>query len=367
MTTFLIYALVLAMIAAAFLVVPLLRAHFGHKGADAYPAFTMSTGVVIAALVPVAAALLYGNWSTWRWETGPAPQAAAAMDDGHSVNDAISALTARLKAEPEDVEGWRMLGRSYMSIQRFPDAAEAFRRVVTLSGGDTMAHVDYAEARLMTDQTGIAGPIGDEFIEMARSLPDNPKVAWYAGLAEFERDNDEAARGHWEKVLAMDPPPQVRQIIEERLGMAPAASPAMAAAAPPAVAAAAPEPARPADAGPVDEASRIELNITLDPDLVPRVGDPVPLFIFARNAAGGPPLAVIRRVSTELPLKIDLSDANTMIEGTKLADHEPLRLVARISLSGGPGAQAGDMFGEVDYSHAENGSTTAIVIDQVVP
>jgi cytochrome c-type biogenesis protein CcmH len=358
LTTFLIYALVLAMVAAAFLVVPLMRSHFGHKGADAYPAFTMSTGVVIAALVPVAAALLYGNWTTWRWDAGPPPQVTS-VDDGHSVNDAITALTDRLKAEPQDVEGWRMLGRSYMSIQRFPDAAEAFRRVVMLSAGDTMAHVDYAEARLMTDQTGIAGPIGDEFIEMAKTMPDNPKVAWYAGLAEFERKNDDVARAHWEKVLAMDPPPQVRQIIEERLGMATTPPPAMMAAAA--------EPARPADAGPVDEASRIELNITLDPALAPRVGNPVPLFIFARNAAGGPPLAVIRRVSSELPLKIDLSDANTMIEGTKLSDHEPLRLVARLSLSGGPGAQAGDMFGEVDYSHEENGSTTAIVIDQVVP
>ena len=277
-----------------------------------------------------------------------------AADD--ELDDAISALQTRLQAQPDDVEGWRMLGRSYMSVQRFADAAQAFRRVVTLSPGDTAAQIDYAEARVMTDQEGIVGPIGDEFLALAAAAPDNPKAAWYAGLAEYERGDVEAARMHWEKLLGADTPPQVRQIIEQRLGMAAAAAPAAMAAA----------PTRPADAGPVDEASKIELSVTLDPSLAERVQQPVPLFIFARTAVGGPPLAVIRRNSSELPLKIDLSDANTMIEGMSLTDHATLRLVARLSLTGGPGAQTGDMFGEIDYTR-EDGAATTIVIDQVVP
>jgi cytochrome c-type biogenesis protein CcmH len=116
----------------------------------------------------------------------------------------------------------------------------------------------------------------------------------------------------------------------------------------------------------VDPDSRIELSVTLDPALAARLDRPVPLFIFARTAAGGPPLAVIRRESSELPLRIDLSDANTMIEGMSLNDHDTLRLVARLSLNGGPGAQPGDLFGEVDFVR-ENGSATSIVIDQIVP
>jgi hypothetical protein len=65
-------------------------------------------------------------------------------------------------------------------------------------------------------------------------------------------------------------------------------------------------------------------------------------------------------------LKIDLSDANTMMEGMSLTDHATLRLVARLSLTGGPGAQTGDMFAEIDYTR-EDGAATTIVIDQVVP
>ena len=356
MSTFFIIALGLAIVAAAFVLVPLLRTHFGHEAKDSSPGLTVGFGVAVAIVVPIAAALLYGTWTTWRWDVGGTP-GAAVVDENHSMDDAISALQARLQAQPDDVEGWRMLGRSYMSVQRFGDAAQAFRRVVNLSAGDTAAHIDYAEARVMTDQEGIVGPIGDEFIALAAAAPDNPKAAWYAGLAEYERGDVEAARMHWEKLLGADTPPQVRQIIEQRLGVAPAA------AAPAAMAAA---PTRPADAGPVDEGSKIELSVTLDPSLAERLSQPVPLFIFARTAAGGPPLAVIRRDSSELPLKIDLSDANTMIEGMSLTDHATLRLVARLSLAGGPGAQTGDMFGEIDYTR-EDGVATTIVIDQVVP
>ena len=355
MSTFFIVALVIAIAGAAFVLVPLLRSHFGRRAADASPGLTVGLGVAIAVALPIAAALLYGHWTTWRWDSGPDPRAAA-VDDAHSLNDAIEQLKARLDANPEDIEGWRMLARSYMSIQRFRDAAEAYRRVVALSGGNPNDHIDYAEARALIAEDGVAGPIGDEFIALAASVPDNPKGAWYAGLAEFERGNEDAARTHWTKLLAMNPPPEVRQVIEQRLGVAaaPTAAPAPVA------------PARPADAGPVDEASRIELSVTLDPQLAERLDRPVPLFIFARTAAGGPPLAVIRRDSTELPLKIDLSDANTMMEGMSLNDHDTLRLVARLSLNGGPGAQPGDLFGEVDYTRAE-GVATSIVIDQVVP
>ena len=355
MSTFFIIALGFAIVAAAFVLVPLLRTHFGHEAKDASPGLTVGLGVAVAIGVPIAAALLYGTWTTWRWDVGGTP-GTAVVDENHSMDDAISALQTRLQSQPDDVEGWRMLGRSYMSVQRFGDAAQAFRRVVTLSPGDTAAQIDYAEARVMTDQEGIVGPIGDEFLALAAAAPDNPKAAWYAGLAEYERGDVEAARVHWEKLLGADTPPQVRQIIEQRLGMAAAAAPAAMAAA----------PTRPADAGPVDEASKIELSVTLDPSLAERVQQPVPLFIFARTAVGGPPLAVIRRNSSELPLKIDLSDANTMIEGMSLTDHATLRLVARLSLTGGPGAQTGDMFGEIDYTR-EDGAATTIVIDQVVP
>jgi cytochrome c-type biogenesis protein CcmH len=353
LSTFFIAALVIAIGAAAFVLVPLLRAHFGHRAGDTSPGLTVGLGVAIAAAVPVAAALLYANWTTWNWNAGADPRSAA-VEEAHSLDDAIAQLKARLEANPEDVEGWRMLARSYMSIQRFPDAAEAYRRVVTLSDGDPNAHIDYAEARVLTDEGGITGPIGDEFITLAESAPDNPKGAWYAGLAEFERGNEDAARVHWTRLLSMNPPPEVARIIEERLGVT-APAPAMAAA-----------PSRPADAGPVDEASRIELSVTLDPSLATRLDRTVPLFIFARTAAGGPPLAVIRRNSSELPLKIDLSDANTMMEGMSLTDHDTLRLVARLSMNGSPGAQPGDLFGEVDYVRQEGGATS-IVIDKVVP
>ena len=74
---------------------------------------------------------------------------------------------------------------------------------------------------------------------------------------------------------------------------------------------------------------------------------------------------MVRQRAADLPLVVNLSDENTMIEGTSLADHSQLTLVARVSLAGGPGASPGDLFGEVLYDR-NNGRTTEIRIDQVV-
>jgi cytochrome c-type biogenesis protein CcmH len=120
----------------------------------------------------------------------------------------------------------------------------------------------------------------------------------------------------------------------------------------------------PAPAPPTDP-DAIQLSVTLAPGLDGKLTGVSPLFIFARGTAGGPPLAVIRRGSNELPLTIEMSDANAMMQGVKISAMPELQLVARVSLSGSPAAKPGDLFGEVKYSR-DSGQQAAIVIDQVV-
>jgi hypothetical protein len=109
----------------------------------------------------------------------------------------------------------------------------------------------------------------------------------------------------------------------------------------------------------------IQLSISVAPALADRLNSPAPLFIFARGTAGGPPLAVVRRGSNELPLTIEMSDANAMMQGVQISTMPELQLVARVSMGGSPAAKPGDLFGEVKYSR-EAGQQVNIVIDQVV-
>jgi len=74
----------------------------------------------------------------------------------------------------------------------------------------------------------------------------------------------------------------------------------------------------------------------------------------------------VRRMAGDLPLTLDISDANAMIDGVRISDQQELTLVARLSMSGSPRQQAGDLFGQVSY-HRGDGNEVNIRIDQVVP
>ena len=90
------------------------------------------------------------------------------------------------------------------------------------------------------------------------------------------------------------------------------------------------------------------------------------LFLFARAPEGGPPVAVIRETVSAIPGEFSLSDANNMLPGRSLADFDALTVVARISLSGEPTEQAGDLYGEIQYRAGADGGLLDLVIDQVV-
>ncbi len=220
MTTFWIIALAIALVGSALIVVPLMRSFFaGHEG-DRHPGLTIGTGIAVALLMPVLALTLYARWSNWDWTGNTAGMAANAVEQAHTMDDAIASLESRLAAQPDDVEGWQMLGRSYMSTERFGDAARAYKRALDLIGNDDInARADYAEALFLSDPAGPNGSAGRMFTEMVGEAPDNPKVMWYGGFVAFETGQEQQGRELWSALLTRNPPEPIRRVIEERLAM----------------------------------------------------------------------------------------------------------------------------------------------------
>lgn len=377
MTTFWIIALAIALAGSALIVVPLMRSFFrGHEG-DRHPGITLGTGIAVALILPAAALTLYARWSNWDWNSGATPRTAAA-EEAHSMDEAIRSLERRLAANPDDLEGWQMLGRSYMSREQFAEATRAYRRATELDSGNLSLRADYAEALFLSDPAGPAGEAGMIFEDLVEETPENPKVMWYGGFVALETGREQEGRELWSALLERNPPAPIRRIIEERLGQPAITGDSLMAEAraePPQDPAemagenrvqARPEPVEAAPVpGPPSDPDAIQLSVTLAPGLTDKLTHPAPLFIFARGAGGGPPLAVVRRGSNELPLTIEMSDANAMMQGVKISAMPELQLVARVSLSGSPAAKPGDLFGEVKYSR-DSGQQAAIVIDQVV-
>src|SRR6185503_16217464 len=165
-------------------------------------------------------------------------------------------------------------------------------------------------------------------------------------LAALELGRDDDVRTRWTSLLALNPPPEVAEIVRAQLDLLGGGSGQGGAVAP---------------SGPT-----IKLNVALGTgrtvaDLPPSAQ----LFIIARAPEGGPPLAVIRRPPAAVPGEFTLSDADSMIQGRSLANYPELTVVSRLSRSGQPIEQLGDWFAQATARPGQT-ETVALVIDEVV-
>lgn len=324
--------------AAAFLILPLWRER------ERSGRWSVAGLTVAFATVPIAFAV-YLNVSTWRAEE-PAVQAPPEQIE------MVARLAARMTESPDDVEGWLLLGRSYMVLGQYVLARQAYSEAWARTPvPDNELKLSYAEASILTDRASIAGEAGMLVEEVLEAEPGNQGALWYGGLVAIERGRQDTACTRWSALLAANPPSEVADVLRTSLASL-SCGPA---------AAAAPVPAG-TDGGPT-----ISLSVRLgESRSIESLGPQAALFIFARAPGGGPPVAVIREPVSAVPGEFTLSDSNTMLPGQSLANFPELSLVARLSVSGQPTEQSGDLYAEASYS-AGTEATVELVIDQVVP
>ena len=374
MSLFIAIAAILAVLAVVLVAMPLVRPRPDEQGSPVGASQAAAIAVVVA--VPVLAFILYFTLSDWPWdEQAQLQQAAGGHAGGGSLNQVAEQLEQRLARGQGDLEGWMMLGRTYVVMGDYEKALRAYTQAYTLtSGQDVEAMLGYAEARVLVDERDFDGEAGQIFERAVAMAPDNGKALWYAGVTAYRQQDLETARQRWSALREIGGPPEIMEILNARiaeidasLGGTPEAV-ALATpppASPPSAMTAAVAPAAAATGDPVVAGDGIALRIVVAPELAGRVPGAAPLFVLARGAAGGPPLAAMRRSSAELPLDVTLTDANAMIPGTSLTQVDDLQLVARVSLTGRPVASSGDLYGEVRYDPASTGRIT-LTIDRVV-
>ncbi|HSA90533.1 MAG TPA: c-type cytochrome biogenesis protein CcmI [Burkholderiales bacterium] len=322
------------------------RALEDEGAAPERPALARRRGVAwaVGAGVPVFAVLVYllvGN-----------PGALAPQSDPHAVTVQqlevmVERLAARLRERPEDVEGWKLLGRSYSALGRFPESAEAYARAAAHDPKDAQLLADFADVLAMAQGQRLAGD-PEKLIARALELdPQNLKALALSGTAAYARKDYAAAAAQWEKMLPLVPPDSedaraIRANVEEARALAGIKEEKR-------------EAARGVK-GTVSLHAKVKANASPD-DTV---------FIFARALEGPPmPLAVQRVKVRELPVAFALNDSMAMAPGMTLSAHPRVVVVARVSRSGGPAAQPGDLQGS-SAPVANDASGVAVVIDSVV-
>ena len=362
MTLFIVICALLTALAVALLVWPLLRP---AASTDAAPQRANIAATIVAAGLPLIAFAGY-YWAT-NWSWSGAPEQAAHSSASPDLERMVAQLQARLAQQPDDVEGWKLLGRSATVIGDYPSAREAFSQAYTRSQGqDPDAVVGFAEAMVLNDEAAIDGQAAQLFEQAVTMAPDNPRALWYGGIVAYRRGDLALAQQRWVELQNYDLPPDLRQMVAERLSEleaqtgAPAVPPAMPPVPAPAATTAMQQAAVPSGA------ASIGISIQLASTVAGQVSPGASLFVIARRGEGGPPLAVVRRAVGTWPVTIKMTDADAMMPGTSLASGGPVRLIARISRSGQPTATSGDPYGEVSYDFTTT-NPVKLTIDRIVP
>ena len=306
-------------------------------GARAAPAAGRRSAMAVAVAMPVAAILLYlavGNPGAL------APGTAAS--DGHGITreqieGMVERLAARLKENPEDAEGWAMLGRSNAAIDRYAEAAVAYANAVKRSEPDAQLLADYADALAMAQGRNLRGEPERLIAQALKVDPHNVKALMLAGTVAFEKKDFKGAIAYWERILKVVPPDS---------NVADSARDSIADARALAGAPKAPPPTKPGAAAVADVAATVSGTVRLSPGIAAKASPDDTVFIFARPAEGPRmPLAVMRKRVRDLPTAFTLDDSMAMTPAAKLSNHAQVVVGARVSKSGNPAVQPGDFEG----------------------
>ena len=180
----------------------------------------------LALAIPVLAAGLYfkiGSPDVITASTAmPSRQAAPnrGMRSQQDIDANVEALAKRLEQNPTDANGWLMLGRSYLTLEKYKEAAIAFARASALRPDDADLLADYAFALGMANGQRLGGQ-PQELIDKALKLdPENPKALELAGTAAYEAKNYTEAIGYWERLLKKSSDAELTTALTERINRA---------------------------------------------------------------------------------------------------------------------------------------------------
>lgn len=326
--------------------------------------------ILLVAMMLIAATLGYASLGSWKLQdkiANAVPGAPVEHDTG-SLEVMAGRLEARLEANPQDIEGWILLGRSRVMLDDFPKAANAFHQANQLSGQsnpDWM--VDEGEALAMSRERVMLGRPRKLFESALKIDPTHQKGLWYTGLAALQADQPELAVRYWTRLSEQDLEPAVRDSLGKELAelrkvvKADDRTPSSAVA------------NSQAAEKPVTESQSaglsIRVNVDVDPAVRDRIDPSAVLFVFAKAASGPPmPLAVYRGLASELPTSVTLDDSMAMMPALKLSQFDAWTLSARVSRSGQPQAGSGDIQGSLTVERSDLGDAAlALTLDEVVP
>ncbi len=318
--------------------------------------------VVVLPLFTVPLYITFGNTDALL------PQESIATDANGIIrsDEGLQSLEKKLKRLPKNPNDWWTLARSYTELKRYPDAVRAYEQLVNLVPGEAQLWANYADVYAMAHGQTLQNPEVAKLLAKSLELDaNNPTALALYGSAAMERGDYVEAITSWQKLVdQVQPGSQDAQMYlggvkraRELLAAQPGGKEKLAKL----------STGKAPEKSAANAAAAITGKVSLSPALVGKVAPTDVVFILAR-AAQGPkmPLAVLRKQVKDLPLKFTLDDSMAMQPQLKLSGFEQIVVVARVSKSGTPMAQSGDLQG-LTGSVKPGVKGLNIVIDTIVP
>ncbi len=156
---------------------------------------------------------------------GPTPeqmraaQSMSSEDRQNMIRGMVARLAEKMKANPDDADGWLRLGRAYTVLGENDKAADALAHAAKLRPDDPAPLVGQAQALLATVPMDGSKPLPPEFLSVAKKLEsmsaDSPDALWYIGLAAKQEKRTDVARKSWSALLAkLDPQSQEAEMVK---------------------------------------------------------------------------------------------------------------------------------------------------------
>lgn len=276
----------------------------------------------------------------------------------HSIEEMVAKLSANLQEQPDNGEGWKLLARTYLMMNRIQDAVHAYQNARKYIGDDPQLLADYAEALIMANNNSYSEEAENLINLSLQANPDEPKALWIAGFSSFERGDIAKTLHYWEQLLNVLPPgSDETQSLLENINKIKQNAAAIS-------------PDRGIAVTQVTDSSMtaIDVQVSLASALLEKADPEDTVFIFAR-ASEGPrmPLAIVRKQVKDLPVRVTLDDSTAMSPAMRLSKFKQVVISARISKSGDATPSSGDLSGSSAAIQLGKVTGVNITIDQILP
>lgn len=180
---------------------------------EAARAPSRKTAIALILLLPVLALIGYSALGNPK-ALDPAQTAAPQKMTQEQINGMVSKLAEKVKANPDDLKGWLMLARSYKTLGRYDEAADAYAKAEKMVDEDPDLLASYAETLAMANGKGLKGK-PRQLVEKALKLnPKHPHSLFLAGAAAMEAGDNKQGIAYWEALLPeVEPDSEIDQML----------------------------------------------------------------------------------------------------------------------------------------------------------